>query len=101
MPDRWELELARLTTSDKKVKHTDSTSVHPIAYTSHDTSDNHMRNAVGTALQRSPDAENDTAQDTVSSSNLLTDKQGQESTKEAALDGLELPDMERTVHTIS
>lgn len=61
-----------------------------------------MRNAVGTALQRSSDAENDTAgQDTVSSSNLLTDKQGEESTKEAALDGLELPDMERTVHTIS
>ena len=61
-----------------------------------------MRNAVGTALQRSPDAENDTAgQDTVSSSNLLTDKQGQEGTKEAALDGLEWPDMERTVHTIS
>ena len=61
-----------------------------------------MRNAVGTALQRSPDAENDTpTQDTVSSSNFLTDKQGQESTEEAALGGLALSDRDRIVHTIS
>ena len=61
-----------------------------------------MRNAVGTALQRSSDAENDTAaQDTVSSSNFLTDKQGQEGTEKAALGGLASSDIERTVHTIS
>lgn len=61
-----------------------------------------MRNAVGTALQRSPNAENDTStQDTVSSSNFLTNKQGQEGTEEAALGGLALSDRDRIVHTIS